>query len=287
MNDTFHTSLNGNIAFARKVLTESIYNTAKLEGVTATPQETKAIIDGVAVPHVSLDDIRVILNLRDAWRNVLSDIKKEKIDLAFIKKINESISRNESLAWGTLRTGAIGISGTNYRPEVPEEETVVKEILAILHESVSAAEKAINTALYIMYHQLFWDGNKRTANVVANAILIQHGAGILSISTDNITEFNRLLTQYYDTGIAHNLKSFLYQTAIIDFETKNVPVNVPVNPTEKAVFAVIQENPHATYDQIAQTIGKNRKTVLRAIAVLKQKGMITRQGSDKTGYWSI
>lgn len=220
MNDTFHMSLDENITFARGALVESIYNTAKLEGVTATPQETKAIIDGVAVPHVSLDDIWVILNLSDAWRNVLSDIKTEKIDLAFIKKINESISRNESLAWGTLRTGAIGISGTNHRPEVPEEETVDKEILAILHESVSAAEKAINIALYIMYHQLFWDGNKRTANVVANAILIQHGAGILSISTDNITEFNRLLTQYYDTGIARNLKSFLYQTAIIDFETK-------------------------------------------------------------------
>ena len=51
---------------------ESVYNTAKLEGVNTTFPETEAILDGVNVPGEKLDDIQVILNLRDAWRDVLA-----------------------------------------------------------------------------------------------------------------------------------------------------------------------------------------------------------------------
>ena len=83
------------------------------------------------------------------------------------------------------------------------------------------------------------------------------------------------------------LKSFLYHTAIVDFETKNVPVNVPVNPTEQTVLEEIIKNPAATYDEISLAIGKTRKTVSRAISSLKQRGDIRREGSDKSGIWVV
>lgn len=292
MDDKFHMTFAENLFLARKLLVGSIYNTAKLEGVNTTFPETQAILDGVNVPGAKLDDIQVILNLRDAWRDVLTDLSTVAVGLDFIKKINASVSRNESLAWGELRTGQIGISGTSHKPKIPNEKEVTETLDALLSDAAkSATERAIDIALYIMHEQLFWDGNKRTASVAANAVLIQSGAGVLSISTDNIAEFNKLLQYYYDTNDSRSLKAFLYASAVVDFDSVNVPVsvsvNVPVNPTEQAVIDVVVANPSATYDDIASKIGKTRKTVSRTIAALKQRGVLRRQGSDKSGSWRI
>ena len=50
----------------------------------------------------NLDEIQCILNLRDAWNFVINNIEN-KFDLEFICKVNEYVSRNESLEWGKLR----------------------------------------------------------------------------------------------------------------------------------------------------------------------------------------
>ena len=68
--------------------------------------------------------------------------------------------------------------------------------------------------LYGMRSQLFWDGNKRTSMIIANKIMIQNGKGIISVSEDNILEFNRLLTDYYNTGNDEELNLFIYNNCI-------------------------------------------------------------------------
>lgn len=292
MDDKFSMSVEENIFLAKKLLAESIYNTAKLEGVNTTFPETEAILEGVNVPGAKLDDIQVILNLRDAWRELLGSVQASAIDIEFIKKLNYNISRNESLKWGVLRDGSVGIAGTSHKPAVPDEEKVKNSINNIISDvTISSSEKAIDLMLFIMHSQLFWDGNKRTANLTANAVLIKNGCGILSISPDNIVEFNTLLKKYYDTNIKDELKEFLYSSAITDFNKADVPVNVPVNVTvnsnEEVVLNILKLNPQFTYEEIAIQIGKTRKTVSRIIANLKAQGMIKRRGSDKSGEWVV
>lgn len=214
MDDKFHLSIEQNIFLAKKVLVGSIYSAAKIEGVNTTYPETETILDGVNVPTAKLSDITVILNLRDAWKFVLENLENAEIDLDFIGKVNENVSRNESLEWGKLRTGEIGIRGTNHHPTVPIEVDVRAKLSEILGSSNSATEKAIDTMLFIVNSQLFWDGNKRTAQVVANAILIEGGVGILTIREENIGEFNEKLTQFYDTQDSGDLKQFLYEKCL-------------------------------------------------------------------------
>lgn len=78
-----------------------------------------------------------------------------------------------------------------------------------------------------------------------------------------------------------------------DNAVENVPVNVLVNvpvkmsDTEKKVYDEIVNNNDITREIIANNIGVNVKTVARAINVLKDKGIIKRVGSDKTGHWEI
>jgi len=300
MDDKFHMTFAENIFLAKKILVGNIYNAAKLEGVNTTFPETEAILSGVNVPGAKLDDIQIILNLRDAWRDLLATVKTAKVDLKLIKSINANVSRNESLAWGKLRTGKVGIAGTNHKPMVPNEIIMRQGIAKILSDKTkSVTERAIDLMLYIMYNQLFWDGNKRTATIAANAFLIQHGAGVLSVAEPDIVEFNACLKYYYDTGGDQGLKRFLYDKAIINFDSKitdenatinatiNVPEKTPLSKTEIKVLAAISHNPFITYDELANKTKKNRKTVARAIAELKSHGIISRQGSNKSGYWLI
>ena len=132
------------------------YLSARLEGLNVTFPETKTILEKVFVPNLKLDEINCILNLRDAWREVLNSID-EPTNLDYICNINSFVSRNESLKWGVLRDGNVGISGTDYILSIPKQEDIeneLKEILSIESNTL----RAIKYMLYGMRKQLFWDG---------------------------------------------------------------------------------------------------------------------------------
>lgn len=94
-----------------------------MEGLNITFSETKTILEGVNVPNLRIDEIQCVLNLRDAWKYVINNIEND-FNLDFICKINELVARNESIDWGVLRQGTVQITGTDYIPEIPNEENV-------------------------------------------------------------------------------------------------------------------------------------------------------------------
>ena len=219
MQDKYHLTKEQNIFLAKKVLVSNIYNSARLEGINTTYPDTKTILEGVNVPSLRLDEINCILNLRDAWNFTLSNIDTD-ITLDFICKVNSFVSRNESLEWGVLRTGKVGINGVDYIPDIPNREDVITNINEILKEE-NITGRSLNLMLYLMRSQIFWDGNKRTAMIVANKLLISNGCGIISIKEENINEFNKLLTEYYNTGNKDKIIPFLYDKCIFGLELNN------------------------------------------------------------------
>ena len=133
-------------------------------------------------------------------------------------KLNEFIARNEALEWGKLRTGSVGISGTDYLPPIPEQSTVEAQLTEIMSKDTTATEKALETFVWGTRGQFFWDGNKRTSLTLANKILLMNGAGIMTITDQYMERFNVLLPDYYNTGNAEKLKQFLYDNAIQGIE---------------------------------------------------------------------
>ena len=216
MIDKLHLTKEQNLFLAKKVLVSNIYNSARLEGINTTYPDTKTILEGINVSSLKLDEINCILNLRDAWNYVLSNIDEE-VDLDFICKVNFFVSRNESLEWGVLRNGKVGINGVDYIPEIPQKNIIIKNIKEILEQG-SITEKTLNLMLYLMRSQIFWDGNKRTSMIIANKILISNGCGIITIKEENIREFNILLTEYYNTNNKNKIIKFLYDKCIFGME---------------------------------------------------------------------
>lgn len=204
---------------AKRKWDENIYCGMRMENRAVTFPQTKTILDGVNVPGVGLDDIQAIINMRDAWKNMINTID-EPVTLDYLCRLNEFIARNEALEWGKLRTGSVCISGTNYSPPVPQREQVEKELSEILARG-TATEQALSVFVWGTRGQFFWDGNKRTSMTLANKILISGGAGLLTVTDNNMERFNTLLCEFYESGDSAELKEFLYNNAIqgISFES--------------------------------------------------------------------
>ena len=211
--DKYKLTLEQNLFLAKKKWDENVYCGMRMENRAVTFPQTKTILEGVNVSNVHLDDIQAILNMRDSWKFLFNTVTA-RINLDYICKLNEFIARNEALEWGTLRTGSVGISGTDYIPPIPNKEKVITELESILNADTTATDKALSVFTWGARSQLFWDGNKRTSLVAANKILINAGAGMLTIKESNMQQFNELLVDFYNTGNPDKVKEFLYNNAI-------------------------------------------------------------------------
>jgi len=202
---------------AKKKWDENVYCGMRMENRAVTFPQTKTILEGVNVPNVRLDDIQAILNMRDAWRFLLDTIDVP-VTLEYLCKLNEFIARNEALEWGKLRTGRVAISGTDYEPPIPAAKEVERALSDILNADTTATDKALTAFAWGTRGQLFWDGNKRTSLVLANKIMLEAGAGMLTITEKHMEQFNERLLDYYNTGDMDPLKRFMYDTAVQGIE---------------------------------------------------------------------
>lgn len=194
-----------NVFLAKKTFVELVYNTAYIEGCNVTFPQTQTIIDGAVVNGIAVDDIQTVLNLRDGWKHCIETVD-QPLTLEYICKINEFVSRNESLQWGVLRTGKVGVG--EFIPSVPVLADVLKEIERI-NNILEPVERALEYFAYACKQQLFWDGNKRTSTIVASKILIEAGEGVLTIGKANAEEFNTTLNNWYLKDVLQPLKDCL------------------------------------------------------------------------------
>ena len=211
--DRYHLTPEQSRFLAKKKWDENVYCGMQMGNRAVTFPQTKTILAGVNVPGVQISDIQAILNMRDAWRFLIDTIS-EPVTLEYLCTLNGYIARNEALEWGKLRTGTVAISGTDYLPPTPQETDTQKELSDLLNADMTATEKALTVFCWGTRKQLFWDGNKRTSLTLANKILLQAGAGMLTISARNMEQFNEALLNYYNTADAEPLKAFLFENAI-------------------------------------------------------------------------
>ena len=106
-----------------------------------------------------------------------------------------------------IRKRRVGISGTNYKPL--DNEYQIREALTDLCELVNnrdnVFEKALLVLLLISYIQPFGDGNKRTARIVSNAILMNNNYCPISFRTIDSVEYKKAMLLFYEQN---NLAAF-------------------------------------------------------------------------------
>jgi len=211
--DIYKMDVADNILFAKRNIIDNIYSESRLEGIAVTFPDTYEIYEGRTVAGLSIDDTLKVVNLKRAWTFLLDSVEYP-LDLRYVRQLNQEIGDRIVFQAGSLRTSTVKIGGTSYVPEIPNSDVAGKDIYNILHQNKSTTEKALELMLYLMRSQLFMDGNKRTAQLAANQIMIQGGAGIITIPVKYQATFLSMLVTYYETSNNENIKKFLYEHAI-------------------------------------------------------------------------
>ena len=178
-------------------------------------QQTQTIIDGLGVDGVSIDDINIIIQLKRGWQYTINS--DEGINLDFLKKANKIVALNESLAPGELRTGNGAVStmkGEYIPPQVNQEQEELFLTQLLLDKNRTNTDKALTLMYHLMRNQIFWDGNKRTATLAANKIMINSGAELINVPLDRWPKWNQLISEFYFSGDMEELKQWTYDNGI-------------------------------------------------------------------------
>lgn len=214
MPEEYRMPVDRNIFYAKSNLAELVWREAIVEGIDCTYYAVKEICEGWAgsFPKMRVKDVIVIANLKRAWDFVFETIDVP-IDLSYVRQLNSIVCTGLMPEAGELRRVEVSIGGTSWKPVLPDCDVVKAEIPKIV-ERACDVDGALELFCYLTRGQLFLDGNKRTAQLVVNKLLIANGCGIFMIPGYVKDEFSELLTGFYETGKREELCSFLAKFSI-------------------------------------------------------------------------
>jgi Fic family protein len=191
------------------------WKSSQIEGNTYSLLETERLLkDKETAAGKTKDEATMLLNHKDAldfiiknpnYINPLTISSIEDIHSILIKELD--ISRN-------IRSRRVGISGTNYKPLDNEFQIkeAVESMCTLINSKKNVFEKALLSLVLISYIQPFSDGNKRTARIISNAILINNHFCPISFRTINSIEYKKAMLVFYEqTNISPFKKVFIGQ----------------------------------------------------------------------------
>lgn len=213
MENKFNMTKEDNIFFAKRKLIDNIYKSAILEGIAVTFADTYSFMNNVNIGNISIDDMLKLKGLKDAWEYVLNTIDEE-LTIDYIKKIHFQVCKGQNIfPLGDFRDKGVGVTGTSWRPKLPIECNYEKELKDIMSIS-NDLDRCISLFCWIQRSQMFLDGNKRVANLVANKEMIRYGQGIIAVPVEKIGEYFVLLINYYETNDMTCIKEWIRNNCV-------------------------------------------------------------------------
>lgn len=226
MKPKFFMTREENIFTAKRNIIDYIWKSARLEGLGVTYPDTEAIFNGMYAPHIKVEEIVAVNNLKHAWQFLLDNLDVNA-DCSYICYLNRIVG-GDNLIYnaGFIRNVPASIGGTSCETEIPIESKI-KEEIAEINNLEEPTNRALTLMLYLMRKQLFLDGNKRTSMLAGNQIMIANGCGIISVPIELQPEFTKMLVEYYESGDMGEIKQFVYENCIdgIDFRQNEIHDN--------------------------------------------------------------
>ena len=198
------------------------WKSSQIEGNTYSLLETERLLkEKLTAEGKTKEEAVMLLNHKDALDFVLDnpDYLKE-ITVRRIEDIHGILTKELGVGSG-IRKRRVGITGTNYRPL--DNEFQIREALEdscnLINGKENIFEKALLTLVLLSYIQAFSDGNKRTARITSNAILMAWGYCPLSFRTVDSVDYKKAMLMFYEqNNIAAFKQIFIEQ---YEFATNN------------------------------------------------------------------
>lgn len=176
---------------------ELIHSVAKIEIPTLLFLSTEKVIENIP-SELRPSEIEVIRLLQKAFEIMLID--EEKFSMDKVKMFNYVILSGDVTNWkkaGQIREWPVPIVGTTHVPK-PESNPSFGEFINEIENILDPKIRALEFLIQGTKRQFFHDGNKRTALVCANKILLDEDAGVLAIPEQMRGKFLTLMKEFYE-----------------------------------------------------------------------------------------
>lgn len=177
------------------------WKSSQIEGNTYSLLETERLLKEKQTANgKTKEEAVMLLNHKDALDFILDmpDFLKD-LTVARIVEIH-SILTKELDVDRNIRHRRVGITGTKYTPL--DNKFQIREALEdstrLINSKSNIFEKALLALVLLSYIQAFTDGNKRTARIVSNGILIANGYCPISFRTVDSIDYKKAMLMFYE-----------------------------------------------------------------------------------------
>ena len=141
------------IDMAKRLLVDSIWKSANLEGLGTTFPKTEAILAN-APTTTRTEEVLFIVNMKRAWQFLLDNIDYRNC-LALVREYNKIVGELLFRNAGEIRTIPVQIGGISWESELPHEGTVIAD-LDVIEQIEDVELKALKYFCYVARTQMFW-----------------------------------------------------------------------------------------------------------------------------------
>lgn len=200
---------------------ELSWKSSQIEGNTYSLIETETLIkQNIRARGHPEEEAVMILNHKDAFETILDKRAAfRKLDFSDIVQLHNILTKG--LVTSGVRSQPVRITGTAYQP-LPDKhdlENALRELIKHINATKYPPEKALILAAMIAYLQPFADGNKRTARMLSNAVLIAYDYFPLSYRNVDVNEYRSAMIIFYETNNLFNFKRMFMSQ--LEFAMKN------------------------------------------------------------------
>ena len=190
------------------------WKSSQIEGNTYTLLETERLLrESKTAEGKTREEAVMLLNHKDALSFILDnpDYLKE-LTVSHIEDIHQLLTKELSIDKG-LRRHRVGITGTNYHPLDNEFQIreAMRDACELINSKSNIFEKALLTLVLLSYIQPFSDGNKRTARITSNAILIANDYCPLSFRSVDSIDYKKAMLIFYEQNNLYAFKQIFME----------------------------------------------------------------------------
>lgn len=185
------------------------WKSSQIEGNTYSLLETERLLrESKTADGKTKEEAVMLLNHKDALRFILDNPDYlQTLSVSHIEDIHQLLTKELSVDRG-IRHRRVGITGTNYHPLDNEFQIreAMRDTCDLINGKENIFEKALLALVLLSYIQAFADGNKRTARITSNAILIANGYCPLSFRSVDSIDYKKAMLVFYEQNNIYAFK---------------------------------------------------------------------------------
>ena len=190
------------------------WKSSQIEGNTYTLLQTESLFkEGKHTKGNTKAEAVMLLNHQAALDYVLNkpDYFRE-LTVQKILEIHRFLTKGLGIP-NKIRSGRVGITGTNYKPlaKANQIQKALQDLCDLINSKRNVLEKAFIALLFIAYIQPFEDGNKRTARIICNALLLANKYCPISFRTVEPEDYRYATLLFYEQNSILSFKKMFME----------------------------------------------------------------------------